>query len=388
MSRISDKASGEPRPNLFQFATSELSQDAFLCWILIWLNKPGTPLSIAANKLVSKILAKTAHFEKSSEIIGVDIRRQFCRADVTAVLKISSGANICLVIEDKIFAHETGENQVLRNLANVQMRASEWEPLLDVPDNNFIGVLFRTGFDFDVPRSTSFVTINYADVRKWIDECEDQKINNEIFCDWAEWFGHGYLEIDTCISQLNTDIENIARGNVGFDLDPVNYDSRWKDPLFQYLFLKRAFGIHSSDILEVNENGGFRNIYLRSHYDSGRKEYLLQGTSSGRPWIQYHFDAQHDQWFYRLDWQAGAWGLSLRFYKENKTNEDLNYMASVASSLEVMLKKREIFTSGFRRADRKTESTALLIRLAESRGLLNLKDAHAEFVRVFDAPSL
>jgi hypothetical protein len=27
------------QPNIFSFATSELSQDAFLCWFLSWANK-------------------------------------------------------------------------------------------------------------------------------------------------------------------------------------------------------------------------------------------------------------------------------------------------------------------------------------------------------------
>lgn len=28
--------------NLFSFATSELSQDAFICWCLNWINEPDT----------------------------------------------------------------------------------------------------------------------------------------------------------------------------------------------------------------------------------------------------------------------------------------------------------------------------------------------------------
>ena len=31
------------KPNLFEYATSELSQDAFICWLLAWIEYPQEP---------------------------------------------------------------------------------------------------------------------------------------------------------------------------------------------------------------------------------------------------------------------------------------------------------------------------------------------------------
>lgn len=37
--------------NLFSFATSELSQDAFICWCLNWINYPNEELYPMAKEI-------------------------------------------------------------------------------------------------------------------------------------------------------------------------------------------------------------------------------------------------------------------------------------------------------------------------------------------------
>lgn len=47
-------------PNLFKFATSELSQDAFICWLLSWAEKDykvGSDKQQALNELANNTLA-------------------------------------------------------------------------------------------------------------------------------------------------------------------------------------------------------------------------------------------------------------------------------------------------------------------------------------------
>lgn len=42
--------------NLFSFATSELSQDAFICWCLNWINYPNENLYSMAKAIFSNLL--------------------------------------------------------------------------------------------------------------------------------------------------------------------------------------------------------------------------------------------------------------------------------------------------------------------------------------------
>lgn len=44
--------------NLFSFATSELSQDAFICWCLNWINYPNEELYPMAKDIFSKLLKR------------------------------------------------------------------------------------------------------------------------------------------------------------------------------------------------------------------------------------------------------------------------------------------------------------------------------------------
>lgn len=71
------------RNNIFNFATSELSQDAFICWLCNWVNFDDNDLSEDEKKL--KVLA-TDFIEKISgeklEDRKVNIKRQYQKIDV------------------------------------------------------------------------------------------------------------------------------------------------------------------------------------------------------------------------------------------------------------------------------------------------------------------
>ena len=79
--------------NLFSFATSELSQDAFICWCLNWINYPNEVLYPMAKDIFSELLK-----EKNLENEKVKILRQYKKIDVLVILKNSKKA---FPIEDK-----------------------------------------------------------------------------------------------------------------------------------------------------------------------------------------------------------------------------------------------------------------------------------------------
>ena len=94
------------RPNLFKFATSELSQDAFLCWLLSWADQKYATVDpdlhrTATNflKSIGKKCKKTDVFE-GSVALKVEIKRQHEGIDVLALISIGD-QEYALVIEDK-----------------------------------------------------------------------------------------------------------------------------------------------------------------------------------------------------------------------------------------------------------------------------------------------
>ena len=88
------------KPNLFKYATSELSQDAFICWLLEWA-KPQNKTENEKLFNVGRKLIDT-FFEKSkisipSKIESISVVKQFYGIDVLCVVN----EEYAIVIEDK-----------------------------------------------------------------------------------------------------------------------------------------------------------------------------------------------------------------------------------------------------------------------------------------------
>lgn len=88
-------------PNLFHFAPSELSQDAFICWLLAWaepeLVERNRELHTTAHDFIRRLLLKH-EYETPPE--AIEIRQQYNDMDIVAVLD----QEVALLIEDKVHA--------------------------------------------------------------------------------------------------------------------------------------------------------------------------------------------------------------------------------------------------------------------------------------------
>lgn len=130
--------------NIFDFATSELSQDAFLCWLFSHMkNDTEAPMAgkIVAQEFLERILTK--YFSKSSFHIDnyrlINVDRQKWNIDILLELEpiIEGLSNISIIIEDKTSSGESRENQ----LEYYDMKVKKKRP-----DNFIILVYFKTGY--------------------------------------------------------------------------------------------------------------------------------------------------------------------------------------------------------------------------------------------------
>jgi hypothetical protein len=100
-----------PIPNLFRYATSELSQDAFICWLLDWANPKNAEidpeLCACGQDFVQALLQKKEH--KIKNINKVSILRQAYNIDVAALVN----DQFFILIEDKKGTREHS-NQLAR----------------------------------------------------------------------------------------------------------------------------------------------------------------------------------------------------------------------------------------------------------------------------------
>jgi hypothetical protein len=115
------------KPNIFNWATSELSQDAFICWIISWFNHPQEEelYQVANNLLIELTGCKISKIEK------IEIKKQYKSIDI--LVRIND--EYALLIEDKINTKDHS-NQLERY---IQILCYEYKK------ENIIPVYFKTG---------------------------------------------------------------------------------------------------------------------------------------------------------------------------------------------------------------------------------------------------
>ena len=97
--------------NIFSFATNELSQDAFICWCLNWINMPVRDDNASGRQFGARFLSRLLN--GGYDISGVNqiyIFRQLLNIDV---LVLVPELQVALIIEDKTSSQEHG-NQINR----------------------------------------------------------------------------------------------------------------------------------------------------------------------------------------------------------------------------------------------------------------------------------
>ncbi len=118
------------RPNLFSYATSELSQDAFICWLLAWaspdIDDPDDGLRSCAKNFIHALFAK--HSKVSPDVITkVEIFKQDHNIDVFCVIN----GQYALLIEDKT-GTKNHSNQLVRYLEDVRSRTFNEADILPI----------------------------------------------------------------------------------------------------------------------------------------------------------------------------------------------------------------------------------------------------------------
>ena len=122
------------RPNLFDYATSELSQDAILCWLLAWANSDHQALNPSLHQVGVDLLR---HVFPHPTYRKVEIKRQIGKIDILCIVDDV----YAILIEDK-----TGTTQHSDQLARYKAHISE---KLGFSPENVIPVYIQTGDQSD-----------------------------------------------------------------------------------------------------------------------------------------------------------------------------------------------------------------------------------------------
>ena len=125
------------QPNIFNYATSELSQDAFIAWLLSWSNKEYKTENKQLHQLgldfLQSLLAKQNIV--ISEISNLEIKTQFYKIDVFVSFQMDN-KHYGVIIEDKV--HTIDHNNQLERYIN-KIKELNKETVI-------VPVYFKTGY--------------------------------------------------------------------------------------------------------------------------------------------------------------------------------------------------------------------------------------------------
>ena len=156
--------------NLFTYATSELSQDAFICWLLSHLYPENHGIDIAIESCAIEFV-KRFYSDFSGEASYFSINRQYRNIDVLVCINDKR-----IIIEDKTFT-DSHDNQVNRYKETLMAEG--------ILESDIICVFYKI---IEQPHPEK--DVNYEFTRKElisIFEKYTKKTDNRIFCDYFDY---------------------------------------------------------------------------------------------------------------------------------------------------------------------------------------------------------
>lgn len=118
------------KPNLFRYATSELSQDAFLCWLVSWADKKHKKDDPILHELGTRFLAsiyERTQLKPPADYQSIKISQQDGGIDILCVLN----GDTALIIEDKVGTKQHSD-QLARYKEHVTQKGFHSDRILSV----------------------------------------------------------------------------------------------------------------------------------------------------------------------------------------------------------------------------------------------------------------
>jgi hypothetical protein len=267
------------RPNIFDYATSELSQDAFLAWLIQWGDKEFQKVDSSLNACAISFIQELIGVDSSYKIDTVKSRRQWKNMDVCALVNNT----YFLVIEDKKGTKEHS-NQLNRyseaakkhyeqsdiEIKLVYFKMEEQGKYSEIKDAGFS--LFQRSKMLSILEkyitSTELSTQNNIIVDYYYNlDNLDKKINsyltNNPLKDWNSYSWQGfYAELQKHIGGNWDYVSNAAGGFLGFWWNWK--DSKIDEKEFEYyLQLEQTKLIFKLYAYKENERREIRDFYRR-----------------------------------------------------------------------------------------------------------------------------
>lgn len=218
------------KPLLFDYATSELSQDAFIAWLLAYGDRQ---YSGAVHEFSLKVLTemfKLSNLEISTMDLDIKVWRQYQHIDVFCEINDNK---IALIIEDKVYAATHGD-QLYCYREGIE-KEEKYEKI--------VAVYLKTGdqSNYEYEKKAGYTIVKRENLIEWfksaegVNACNENSIVNDFKChleslegltqgylidpidkwDWNAWKGF-YMALQSKLKDANWDyVPNPSGGFMG-----------------------------------------------------------------------------------------------------------------------------------------------------------------------------
>ena len=234
------------KPNLFKYATSELSQDAIICWLLEWAKKENEELDTKLHKVgklfLDSLFDKFYEIDTPSKYNTIKIIKQHKNIDVFCVIN----DKYAIIIEDK--TNSKNHSKQLEKYLNVIKK--------DFDASNILPIYFKTG---DQSNYSGIKNEGYKIyLRKDFLKVLNNPFENDILADYRL---HLQKIEDSVNSYTDKPIDTWSRNTVkGF-----------------YMALQSELGDGNWDYV-ANASGGFLGFWWNNHQLENYRIYMQIDT--------------------------------------------------------------------------------------------------------------
>ena len=278
-------------PNIFDYATSELSQDAFLCWLIACSYSENESLKTLGLDFIRFLHNPTNHQEQKVKVNGLVEHEcpypwgQYKKIDVYFQAVIND-KKTSFIIEDKTDTEMHG-GQLKRYVKEVEED--------EISEENIRKIYFKTGYVYCNERKradeTGYGVIDLEMFTGFLSRHE-KYIDNDIFKDYVDY-----------IRNIEKHRKNILSKASNFYGDRECYKDIFQYPYAQYEVM-HSLKNSLEEVLVATKD------FL--HNDAQEEKLVRDQNVGGSPWTQFHWYAvsekyQHKKTIEYLFWRLDSW---------------------------------------------------------------------------------
>ena len=180
--------------NLFKYATSELSQDAFLCWLLSYAMEDGRNANVILHDCALAMLERMCRRDDEQRVIPTIVTRilkQYHHMDVVVCFVSNNGEAYHLIIEDKTWTNEH-DDQLIRYMKALPEFLRKDFPGSEPDAAHVLGVYYKSSLQGDLigVKQSNYALMLRPDILSVLESYKNRMSNaekkSEIFMSYFE----------------------------------------------------------------------------------------------------------------------------------------------------------------------------------------------------------